>query len=431
MRRTLTATLTAAVMTLGAVAFAAPATATEGPPPEQCVEREAWTEVIEHPAVGEPTITVPNPDYVPEVPGVPGTPAIGEPTIIVTEPNPDYVPAVPEVPEVSHTDYHAKRWVVDEPAQEAVYETHWKYTKHGGHGFIWVDNDTWKYIDGDGNGHDKKPKKGTFYERTQHTKQVKVKDAVEEKGHWEWEWFHEEPGSEWIVKDTQKHVTQEYVPGVPAQGSETIEVEKPNPDYVPAVPAVDPIPAVGEPTIEVSNPDYVPAWTETIEHPAVECPVVIPPKPDDLVRTASSQEIDCDNGIVTETWTEETATHVWDEEAEAWIVGEWSEPVVTHTPQHVLTEEEREVVCPTVTPEPEPEPQPEPEPEPTVEPKPEPKPEPTVEPTVEPTPVADNGPRKELAATGGDHVLPMTAGVLGLAMLALGGALAVRRRSQN
>lgn len=35
---------------------------------EECVPREAYTETINHPAVGEPTITVDNPDYVPGTP---------------------------------------------------------------------------------------------------------------------------------------------------------------------------------------------------------------------------------------------------------------------------------------------------------------------------------------------------------------------------
>jgi hypothetical protein len=132
-----------------AIASVLPAAATE----EVCVPAEAWTEIvpdIEHPAVGEPTIVVDNPDYVPAVadsiikwnwtggpveetptapPGegwhevgvtedtkgsavdvvhqgegkasyfyfqfVAGTPAVGEPTITVE--NPDYVAAYTEV----------------------------------------------------------------------------------------------------------------------------------------------------------------------------------------------------------------------------------------------------------------------------------------------------------------------------------------------
>lgn len=36
---------------------------------EECVPKDAWTETIEHPAVGNPTITIENPDYVPATEG--------------------------------------------------------------------------------------------------------------------------------------------------------------------------------------------------------------------------------------------------------------------------------------------------------------------------------------------------------------------------
>ncbi len=58
---------------------------------EECVPQDAWTEVIEHPAVGEPTILIDNPDYIP-ADGY--EPAVGEPQIEVE--NPDYVPASTE-----------------------------------------------------------------------------------------------------------------------------------------------------------------------------------------------------------------------------------------------------------------------------------------------------------------------------------------------
>lgn len=53
------------------------------------------------PAVGEPTMTLPNPDYVP---AIPGTPASGEPTIEV--PNPDYRPPVAPVPAETDIVHH-------------------------------------------------------------------------------------------------------------------------------------------------------------------------------------------------------------------------------------------------------------------------------------------------------------------------------------
>jgi len=246
------------------------------------------------PAVGEPTIVVDNPDYVAPTytPGfwehVPAkyTPPVGKPTIIVTKPNPDYVPAVAEVPEQSHTDFHAKRYVVDAPAQEAVYATQWKYVKHGGKGEVWVDNDSAKYVDSNGN-----PAEWgdwPIYERTQKTRQVEVSPAVPEQGHWEENHFHEHPGDGWTILSESKHVTQEYVPGSPAVGSETIDVEEANPDYVPPtyVPAhkvwVPPVytPPVGKPTMVIDNPDYVPATDEIPGTDAIGEPTIVIENPD-------------------------------------------------------------------------------------------------------------------------------------------------------
>ena len=67
-----------------------------------------------------------------------------------------------------------------------------------------------------------------------------------------------------------------------------------------------------------------------------------PPAPE--VREASSQQIDCEHRIVVETWTEETRGWVWDNDTRSWVLGEWSEPIVTKTPQRPATEEE----CPII-----------------------------------------------------------------------------------
>lgn len=88
--------------------------------------------------------------------------------------------AVIAVEEVSHMET-----VVDEPAVEEVSHTEWKYSKHGGEGFVWLNNDTFKYVDKDGNGYDKwwevPLHKYPFYERTQNTRvviDVEAKPAV-------------------------------------------------------------------------------------------------------------------------------------------------------------------------------------------------------------------------------------------------------------
>ena len=177
----------------------------------ECEPTGAWVEVVNHPAIGDPTIIIDNPDYVPATEGY-----------YATEPNPDYVPATPDTTEVVH--------------HEAVTVTHWKYVKNGGPGEVWLD-----YYQ-----HGKIKIDGDWYQATNKTKEVVIKDAWDE---------------------------EVLVPGNPAQGEPTIEVW------------VDGVPAKGEPTIKVANPDHTPAWTELIEHDAIECevaPVVdqVIPKPD-------------------------------------------------------------------------------------------------------------------------------------------------------
>ena len=79
MRKTISGAV-AALLLAGGIALSSPAAyASEE---TVCVPAEAWTEVIEHPAVGEPTVTIPNPDYVP---GTPEVPAQGEPTVTVPD----------------------------------------------------------------------------------------------------------------------------------------------------------------------------------------------------------------------------------------------------------------------------------------------------------------------------------------------------------
>ena len=51
----------AAVTLAAAILISAPSTASA----TECVPRDAYTETIEHPAVGDPTITIENPDYIP------------------------------------------------------------------------------------------------------------------------------------------------------------------------------------------------------------------------------------------------------------------------------------------------------------------------------------------------------------------------------
>jgi len=147
------------------------------------------------------------------------TPATATPTIPAefceavyeTQPNPDHVAAVEEVSHIVHHDA-----VTETIHHEAIYRTEWKYSKHGGPGFAWVDNDEFKYVK-DGVGTDEKPRHGTFYERTQNTRQVEVTAA--------WD--------------------------------ETIEVTAAWDETVIDTPASD---AIGEPTIEVYKGDWCEGW---------------------------------------------------------------------------------------------------------------------------------------------------------------------------
>lgn len=160
------------------------------------------------PAIGEPTVTIPNPDYVPatEAQGpetidapnpahIPAQPAQGEPTIVVTVPNPAYQPAWDETVITGTLYRHSVLF----------WETKVFPPNANPHGW------------------------------------VKVRDVTEVV-------HHDAVGSPTIE---QEQPNPAYVPATEAVGPETISV--PNPDYVPAAPAQ------GEPTVTVPNPEYVPA----------------------------------------------------------------------------------------------------------------------------------------------------------------------------
>ncbi|QGZ16770.1 hypothetical protein PBI_DEWDROP_123 [Microbacterium phage Dewdrop] len=154
-------------------------------------------------AIGEPTLTVDNPDYVP---GSPGKPAVGEPIIRVEKPNPDFKPATP-----------------DQTVED---------------GFM-----KWNWTGGPVASTPPAPPSPGWHQvgRTNDTKGSQ--HGVVHKGNGKGSYFYYE------------RLTK-VIPGTPAQGDPTVWVNVPNPDFVPAVPEV---PAVGTPTIEVENPDYVAA----------------------------------------------------------------------------------------------------------------------------------------------------------------------------
>lgn len=309
----------AAALVAGGLLLAPAASATEVDSFGICVPSEAATETVVHPAVGEPTIVIKNPDYVPAVDTVPAQPAVGESTIVVDNPdyemarytpgwtehvpaaytppvgtptidveqeNPDYVAAVPESSYIVHHEAETK-------FHEEVSHTEWKYVKLVGPGEIWLDNDTHKRVDGNGN----KAEFGDWpiYQRTQDTRKVVDQEAYTETIKEAYDETVVVPGTPaqgeptvWVTIDNPDYVAPTYTPAhevehapiyTPAVGAPTIEVE--NPDYVPAVEEIPGTPAIGEPTLVVDNPDYISEREEIIEHDAVVCPVVDEPTADE------------------------------------------------------------------------------------------------------------------------------------------------------
>lgn len=185
MKNRIIATGAATALLAGAlVGFAAaPASATY----EECVPAAAWTEVIEHPGVGTPTIEAPNPDYVAEVPAIP---AQGNPTISVEVTNPDYVPAKDAVYENHITEKEYKKYKGKWPF--GWWDVQWFPVEAQPHGWEWTGN-----------------VKMTPVEVTPAQPAVGTPTI-------------------WVDQPNPAYVPE--VPAVPAQGTPTIEV--PNPDYV-------------------------------------------------------------------------------------------------------------------------------------------------------------------------------------------------------
>ena len=77
---------------------------------------------------------------------------------------------------------------MDSPAVAEVSHWEWKYAEHGGNGFIWVDNHTYKYMTEAGQGYDHWwdiPWHTRFYERTEHKHKVIDVKGQKEQSHME------------------------------------------------------------------------------------------------------------------------------------------------------------------------------------------------------------------------------------------------------
>lgn len=195
---------------------------------ETCTPSEAWTEVIEHPAVGDPTLTVPNPDYVPAVPAV---------TTVVNHPAET---KVVEHAAEGYTEYHFAKFTRERTRTLSIY----------GWG-AWSDYGSWsKYS----------PETHTSWQTSTNALGSPQFHSSGDRNwgtvQWERQWQAQYDGqSRW-------HETK-------AAWSETV-VTKPAWDETVIV--TPEVPAVGEPTKQIPNPDYVEAWTENVEHEAVTCP---------------------------------------------------------------------------------------------------------------------------------------------------------------
>lgn len=216
--------LAAALVPLGVTS----ASATTGYEGEVCTPSAAWTETIDHPAVGEPTLTVPNPGYVPGIPAV--TKDVVHPA--VTE-------QVKHEAE-THTEYHFAKFTRERTRTFSIYG--WS---------AWTDYGAWsKYS----------PETHTSWELSTaplgqpayHSSGGRNWGTVQ----WERQWQAQYDGQTRTIVDK-------------AEWWETVVVTPERTETVEVTPAV---PAVGEPTKQVPNPDYVEARTENVEHPAVTCP---------------------------------------------------------------------------------------------------------------------------------------------------------------
>lgn len=215
-----------------------------------CTPSEAYTETVKHPAVGEPTILVENPDYVPATDGY-----------FTEEVNPDYVPATDGY---FTTEANPDYIPATDPVTTLTGFMKWNWTKQGKHGSP------------DG------PPPGGGWHQVGITNDSKgnTPDVIH-KGNGKGSYFYYES-------------VYETTPGTPAQGEPTIEVWH---EGTPAVgePTVqvwiEGTPAQGTPLVEVENPEYQAAWTEYVEHEAISCPVEPAPVPEQVKPVAQAVQV--------------------------------------------------------------------------------------------------------------------------------------------
>jgi len=253
--------VTAFVAALG-LATAAPAMATD------CVPKDAWVEHIDHPAIGEPKITVDNPDYQPATP--------------------DTTKVVHHDAEPDTTTYIHHDGTPD--TTEVTGYMKWTWTA----------------------GHKQEP---TTAPPADGWHQVGI--TSDSKGNTPDTIIHQGGGyGSYFYFETQTKV----VSGTPAWDEPVVTPGKPAWDETVTVPGT---PAVGEPTIEIDNPDYKPAWVEDVNHDAVVCESPNPgPQPNaETTYNATAPVLTCDgwSSSYAETYY---ADYYLSEDGTKWILGE-------------------------------------------------------------------------------------------------------------
>lgn len=213
---------------------------------EVCTPTEASTEYIEHPAVGEPTLTIPNPDYQPPV---------EEQSHIVNH---------PAVTEVVH--HPAETKVVE---HEAETHTEYHFAKFTRERTREKESRGWGEWSGYGEWSKYSPETHTSWELGTNpigSPQFHSSGNHGKNVQWERQWQAMYDGQTRVIVD--KEAWTETVT-VKEAWDETVVIKEAWDEKIIDVPGK---PAVGEPTLTVPNPDYEEAWTETVEHPAVTCP---------------------------------------------------------------------------------------------------------------------------------------------------------------
>lgn len=387
----------AAALLLTAGGLVLTSTAAQAVTPQVCQPADAWTETIEHPAEGEPTITVDNPDYV------------------------------PAVEEVSHIVHHPAEYVHHEAEYETLYHFA-KFTRERSgqkvRGEIaWSDWGPWSKW---------QPETHTSWETSTDALGTPQPHAAWTEGngnrkvYYERQWQAQWDGGE--DKRETKAAWDEKVKD--AWDEKVIDVEAK--------------PAEGEPTIEVRNLDYVAAWTETVEHAAVVC---APIPAATIAPACGAATLHLSNEALPGSQTASFIVEIDGAFHDAYAVPAGETMVVPLTfaedsgghaiqvfqagvsEYKLIAEASVTSDCePNVTPMPEPTPEPTPTSEPTPEPTVDPTPSPSETP-VTPVPSRDDD-TQHLAVTGGtpiDPLIPISAVVL----LAVGGGVLVLSRRRN